>query len=157
MVYIAGLEKLVQTSRSRRNMEKIQTAIEEVDEYREALEEWLETAGEVRDALANFEEKSGALDAALFGEGVQEKMLALTEAMQQFVPEPDSALVSLPENIETVKSELDELESMLEDREYAADERNSKWDEIIEALEGVVTGLDELSMLGVPLKSEGDH
>ncbi|MFI0265583.1 hypothetical protein [Streptomyces luteogriseus] len=153
MVHIEGLQKLAQTSRTRRNMEKIQAAIEEVEEYREPLEEWLEAADELRSALTAFAEKTGALDSDLLAAGVQEKVEALCEELALYTPESDSACTVLPENIETVRSELDELESMLEDREYTADDRDSKWDEITEALDGVATGLDDLSALGPMPKS----
>jgi uncharacterized coiled-coil DUF342 family protein len=156
MVHIEGLQKLVQTSRNRRNMEKIQAAIEEVEEYREPLEEWLSSADELRDALTAFAEKTSALDSDLLAAGVQEKVQALCEELELYTPEPDSTLTVLPENVETVRSELEELESMLEDREYTADDRDSKWDEITEALDNVATGLDELSALGPMATSETD-
>lgn len=157
MVYIEGLQKLAQTSRNRRNMDKVQTAIDEVEEHRDALEGWLEAADEIRDALSKFTEKTGEIDADLMRSGEQAKLLSLAEQFERHIPSEDSMLAALPENIETVKTELGDLEDMLEDREnYSAEERDDKWAEITEALDNVATGLDELSFLGVQLEPSNE-
>lgn len=152
MVYIENLQKLAQASRSRKNMDKIQCAIDEIEEHREPLEGWLEAADEIRDALSKFTEKTGELDGDLMHDGEQTKLVNLAEQFERYIPSPDSMLAALPENIESVMNNLGELEDMLEDREYSADEREDKWAEITEALDNVATGLDELSVLGVQVE-----
>ncbi|MFE6739864.1 hypothetical protein [Streptomyces tubercidicus] len=157
MVDIEGLQKLAQTSRDRKNLDKVHTAINEVDEHREALEEWLDAADEICDALSKFTEKTGEVDADLMHDGEQAKLLSLAEQFDRYIPHEDSMLAALPENIDTVRSELGELENMLENRaNYSAEERDEKWEEIIGALNDVATGLDELSVLGVQLEPSNE-
>ncbi|MFH9606918.1 hypothetical protein [Streptomyces sp. NPDC017448] len=148
MVYIEGMRKLTEVSRSRKNMDKVLDAIADVENDRDTLESWAESVNELRDNLSAFAEKTRELDSDYFDDGVQEKLLDAVAALEPFLPEEDSTVLVIAEKFDEVKEGLEELESQLEDREYSAAERDGQWESIQEALGVLVEGLDGMSVIG---------
>ncbi len=151
---IKTLQKLADAHRNRKNMDKAVSTLEDLAELHEALLPWLEAAGDIRDSVNAFLEASENLPAEFLPDGAQEKLVSIVESLQFFLPEEDSELAHFEESWDNVRDGHDELESMMEDRDYGAEDRDDKWYEIAEACGNIASALDYLSILGRDLQAE---
>jgi hypothetical protein len=154
---ITTLMKLADSSRNRKNMEKVQTELGNLQELRDSLEPWLEAAEEISSHIDTFAERTSEIDADYLPAGVHDKLEALIVELKKFLPEEGSELALLPEQFDTATEGIGELEGMLDDRDYGAEDRDEKWYEATEAFGQVVVGLDLLSCLGTDLEAESEE
>lgn len=152
---ITRLQKLAQVSRSRRNMEKVQGELDNLEELRDALESWLDSAYEIRQTITAFAETFGQIDAVYLPDGAHDRLARLVSDLEPYLPDEDGMLAAFYEQFDVSKEGIEELESMLEDRDYSADDRDDKWYEATEALDNIATALDELSGIGAPPAGSG--
>lgn len=154
---VQRLQKLAESSRSRRNMEKIQGELDNLQELRDSLEPWLEAAEEINEHVEEFGERFGEIDVDYLSKGAHERLSALLAELSHFLPHQESMLSVFVEKYDEVREGIEELESMLEDRDYTAEDRNEKWDETTAVLEEVANALDELSTVGAEPLVSGDE
>lgn len=151
------LRKLAAKRRTSANREEVQSTLEELEETKSAIESWLEKVEEARDALNALLESHGELDEDLISKAGSERITAAVEALLGMLPEEDSSINQFSEYFSEAENGVSNLESMMEDREISADEREDQWGEITDNLNNMADALDELSAVGVKsAASEGD-
>jgi chromosome segregation ATPase len=120
-----------------------------MEEMKDTLEAWAESSIEAVSALQSFEEQTQELAEKKIIDGdVLTRVQAALEAVRPFLPDGENPITQFSEAHGEATSEADELENMLEDRDYTADEREERWGEITDHLTTLADGLDELDNLG---------
>lgn len=150
--HVARLEKMAQLSRSRRNMDKIRDELDNLEELRNSLEPWLEAAQEVGEYVTAMIEKFYEIDANFLAEGAHDAFELMATGFERYVPEDGGELATFVESFDGVREGLDELESMLDDRDYGAEDRDEKWYEALDFVQNMANALAQLESLGVPPK-----
>lgn len=153
---IKSLQRLTSAPRKRSNMTAAQDALDNLAELRETLEPWLEAAEKIRGAIGEFTDKTLGLAEGYLSKESQNELIAFAEKLPLYIPEEGSELADFEEHFNTVEDGLSELESMLEDRDYSADDRDEKWCEIADACGNLATALDLLSVIGRDLQAEAE-
>lgn len=151
------LRKLAAKKRTGANREQVQSTLEELEETKSAIESWLEKVEEARDALNALKESQEELDEDLISKAGSERITASVEALLGMLPEEDSSINQFAEYYSEAENGVSNLESMMEDRDVSADEREDQWGEITDNVTNMADALDELSAVGVKsAESEGD-
>lgn len=144
----SDLRKLAKKKRSRVNLETVQSALSDMESTKSEIESWLEQVQEVRGAIDGLLDYQENMDADLLGPAGFEAIAQAAVAMEKVLPEEDSIAAGFVEYHGNASESCDSLESMLEDREYGAEDRDQAWDEITDNLVNMADALDELSSLG---------
>jgi predicted component of type VI protein secretion system len=146
--HVARIEKLTNLTRSRRNMEKVTGELDNLEELKQQLEPWLEAAEEIQSHIGQFIGRFDEIDADYLPDGAHSKAETLIRSLDHFLPGEYGSLASFVETFDEARDGLDELETMLEDRDYSADERDGKWYEVLDAVQRLAEGVAELDTMG---------
>lgn len=141
------LRKVAGKKRSGANLELVKSTIEELEDTKTSIEEWTEKVSAVREAVNELLEHQEEMDREVLTAEAADTIATAAQGLVGVLPGEDGPITEFSEYYDTAVSAADELESMLEDREYSAEERDEKWEEIVEQLGYMAEALDEFSSL----------
>lgn len=153
-----GFWKLTDLPRNRPNITKVTDALDRMQDLRDTLEPWLDAAEEIEQHVETFVEKTDEIDPDYMRDGAHDKLAGLVRQLSGFLPHQESELRLFVQNYDEAKEGLEELEGMYEDTtSYTADDRETKWYEILELFGQLINGMDQLESLDAPAEPDADE
>lgn len=148
------LHELSRATRSRRNLEKIQTLLEEVKENAAPVEDWGSEIRTLNDAVSSVREQTENIDNTIMPSQYVSKVTDALDTLDALLPGDDDPALELSNLIDEALSHAEDYESMLDDRDLSAEDREDKWAELQESLTAIGDGLDTLQTLGTDKQPE---
>ncbi|MBD0733982.1 hypothetical protein [Streptomyces sp. CBMA29] len=149
------IHKLARSTRSRANLEKIQTILDVLKDDAGPLSDLTTEIVSLNEAISTVRKDVTSVDASLMPPQYAAKLLDALNALYILLPHDEDPVMGISEPISNAITLAEQYELSLEETRVSAEDREETWEALQEQLIEIGNALDTLTALGTDKAEAG--